>query len=207
MTKKWIIFGTAIVLGAFLLNCLGCASVTMTAKELEASLKGVSVTIRTFDEQSQVIDRIKGKSVMIERDETFDTYSSDGSNKDSSAVTITIGGHEMNHVGSSLVMAEDGLEDVFEDYAKTVDITNMDRSVPFVNSLVNSIKNKTTGKSKVILIRSQNGTPLATYLGNKVSKFKPDIPKTTVLIIDGKLLVLYRCDITSYDIELLTQKE
>ena len=197
-----------LLLGVLLMGVMltGCSSFNMAAADLEAKLKGLDVVIRTFDEESQVIDKVKGKSVMIERDTTFDTVTSEGSNKDSSVIKISIGKNVMHHVGSSLIMAEDGLQDIFEEYTKTVDITNTDRSVPFINSMIDSFKNMTTGKAKIILIRSQNGTPLATYLGNEVSIFSPDIPKTTVLLVDGQVLLIYRCDYTIYDTELLLEE-
>lgn len=53
------------------------------------------------------------------------------------------------------------------------------------------------------MIRSQNGTPLAAYAGDRVSLDKSDAPKTSELLIDGKRLVIYRCDYTIYDRELL----
>lgn len=191
----------ALVVSMFLLN--GCNSVHMTAKELESKLSGLSVTIRTFDEESQVIDQIHGMSVMVERDTTFDTQTSEGTNKDSSVIKVTIGKNEMKHVGSSLILAEDGLHDLFDEYAKTVDINNMERGIPLVNSIVNSFKNITSGKEKTILIRSQNGKPLATYIGDNVSAFSIDIPKTTAFLVDGKVLIVYRCDYTVYDTALL----
>jgi hypothetical protein len=196
-----------LLLSALLMGVMltGCSSFNMSVKDLQSKLNGLDVVIRTFDEESQVIDKVKGKSVMIERDTTFDTETSEGSNKDSSVIKISIGKNVMHHVGSSLIMAEDGLQDIFEEYAKTVDITNTDRSVPFINSMIDSFKNVTTGKAKVILIRSQNGTPLATYLGNEVSIFSPDIPKTTVLLVDGQVLLIYRCDYTIYDTALLME--
>jgi hypothetical protein len=198
--KMFVLIG-AITLMAGLLS--GCSAAHMTAKQLESAFAGISVNIRTFDEESQVIDNVNGESVMVERDTTFDTSTSEGSNKDSSVLKITIGEHEMHHVGSSLVMAEDGLYDIFGEYAKTVDINNTDRSIPIINSIVNSFKNVTSGKEKTILIRSQNGTPLATYVGNKVSIFSVDIPKTTAFLVDNKVLLVYRCDYTVYDTALL----
>lgn len=202
MKKVWLVI-CVMCAAAVLLS--GCGSVHMTVKDVESKLYGLHVSIRTFDEESQVIDKLNGKSVMIERDTTFDTSNSEGSNKDSSVLKITIGEHEMHHVGSSLIMAEDGLDDLFNEYAKTVDVTNMDRGTPFINSLVNSFKNITSGKEKTILIRSQNGTPLATYVGDSVSIFSVDIPKTTAFLVDGKVLIVYRCDYTVYDNALLLE--
>lgn len=181
----------------------GCAKVHMTATDLKRNLSGISVTIRTFDEESNIIDRINGKSVNITRDTTFDSSSE---SKDSSVIKITVGSNEINHVGSSLVMADKGLNDIFDEYKKSADIENSDSSVPVINRVVHSVINDTTGKKRTVLIRSQNGTPLATYMGDKVSTFSVDIPKTTAFLIDGKLLIVYRCDYTVYDTELLLEE-
>jgi len=90
----------------------------MWFKGFEESFKGLEMVIQTYDEQSQLIDQITGKSILIERDSTFDT---DDETKDSSVIQITIGTKEMHHVGSSMIIAEKGLENVFADYAQTVD--------------------------------------------------------------------------------------
>lgn len=203
MLKKRTMVGIMCVLVMVVGLLSGCNSVHMDVKQLESAFSGITVTIRTFDEESQVIDKIKGESVMVERDETFDTSTSEGSNKDSSVLKITIGDNEIHHVGSSLIMAEDGLYDIFDEYAKNIDISNSDRGVPVINSIVNSFKNVTSGKEKTILIRSQNGTPLATYVGDSVSIFSVDIPKTTAFLVDNKILLVYRCDYTVYDTALL----
>lgn len=192
------------IIGVCLL-LVSCASVQMDAKNLKEKLEGLNVIIRTFDEESRIIDKIEGKSVMVSRDTKFDSYTDGSSNKDSSVIEITIGSNSITHVGSSLIMSEKGLTDIFDDYAETVDITNMDRGTPFINKIVNNYKNLTSGKDKTILIRSQNGTPLATYLGNSVSIFSSDVPKTTVLLVDGKVLLIYRCDYTIYDTELILE--
>ncbi len=42
-------------------------------------------------------------------------------------------------------------------------------SIPVLNRMISAFKNDFTGKKKAILIRSQNGTPLAAYAGDRVS--------------------------------------
>lgn len=178
----------------------GCQDIKMWFKGFEESFKGLEMVIQTYDEQSQLIDKITGKSVLIERDTTFDT---NAETADSSVIQITIGNKEMHHVGSSMIIAEKGLENVFDKYAETVDAQTIQRGVPVINSLVNDFKNSFSGKEKVVLIRSQNGTPLATYGGNNISLYKTDVPKSTGLLIDGQYLFVYRCDYTIYDRALL----
>jgi hypothetical protein len=109
----------------------------------------------------------------------------------------------MVHVGSSLIIADKGLPDVFNEFTKKVDIKNFNRSTPIINRMVNDMKNYTTGQSLLILVRSQSGIPLAAYVGNKVGYFATDIDKSTGLVIDGKSLFIYRCDYTMYDLSLL----
>ena len=194
-------------LGAVFLSLLsvslfltGCQDIRMFFKGFEESFKGLEMTIQTYDESSQLIDQITGKSILIERDQTFD---SDLESKDSSVIKITIGTKEMHHVGSSMIIAEKGLDNVFDTYTQTVDVANLQRGIPVINAMVNEQRNSFSGKKKVVLIRSQNGTPLATYAGNQVSLYKTEVPKSTGLLIDGKYLFVYRCDYTIYDLALL----
>lgn len=196
--KKKVLIGSMMVLSVLLLS--GCQDIMNSFKQFEQNFKGLEMTVRTFDEESQVMDEVKGKSVKIQRDETFDT---DDESKDSSVIQITVGRNEMHHVGSSMIIEEKGLTNIFDQYADKVDINDTKRSVPMINSMVNDFKNSFKGKDKVILIRSQNGTPLATYAGNKVSMYSTDVPKSTGILIDGKYLFIYRCDYTIYDKELL----
>ncbi|MFY1069203.1 DUF5052 family protein [Enterococcus sp. AD013-P3] len=196
--KKKILAIVTLVMAVVSLSA--CQDLTMLFKGFEESFKGLEMTIQTYDEESQLIDRVIGKSIMIERDSTFDT---DLESADSSVIQITIGEKEMHHVGSSMVIAERGLENVFDEYAKKNDIQEMQRGVPIVNSMINDFRNSFTGKKKVVLIRSQNGTPLATYAGDNVSLYKTEVPKSTGLLVDGKYLFVYRCDYTIYDLDLL----
>ena len=196
--KKKVLIGSMMVLSILLLS--GCQDIMNSFKQFEQNFKGLEMTVRTYDEESQVMDEVKGKSVKIQRDETFDT---DDESKDSSVIQITVGRNEMHHVGSSMIIEEKGLTNIFDQYADKVDINDTKRSVPMINSMVNDFKNSFKGKDKVILIRSQNGTPLATYAGNKVSMYSTDVPKSTGILIDGKYLFIYRCDYTIYDKELL----
>ncbi|TKI60082.1 DUF5052 family protein [Lysinibacillus mangiferihumi] len=171
---------------------------------LKEELAGRTMLIQSYDEDSQLIDRIQGESISVNADRKFAIKDSEGNTVEKSSVlNITVGGKQMLHVGSSLLAFESGLSNLFEEYSQKVDIKNFDRSVPFLNRLVNDLQNATVGKSKIVLIRSQSGQPLATFAGDDVSYFATDIDKSTALLIDGKFLLIYRCDYTIYDTELL----
>lgn len=194
-----------VIAGLSLLMLTGCQSVNDFFKTTEEQYLGLSGTVRTFDENSQVIDKLSGKSVSIKSDDRFDMTDELGNiSKESSVLDVTIGRSQVLHVGSTLIFSEDGLTDYMDEYGETVELETKDRSLPFVNRFFNQIKNDWTGQSKLILIRSQNGTPLATYFGDRVSTSAPDgIPNTTYLLIDGKRLIIYRADFTIYDTDLL----
>lgn len=202
--RKMIKLGLVTALG--LLVLAGCQSVADFFKTTQEQYLGLSGTVRTFDENSQVIDKLTGKSVSIQSDDRFDMTDEMGNiSKESSVLDVTIGSSQVLHVGSTLIFSEDNLTDYMEKYGASVELETKDRSLPFVNRFFQQIKNDWTGQRKLILIRSQNGTPLATYFGNRVSTSAPDgIPNTTYLLIDGKRLIIYRADFTIYDTELLT---
>lgn len=182
----------------------GCTDLLNWGKDFKQDFKGLDMIIQTYDNDSQLIDSIKGKSVKIEKDTTFDRKDSEGeTRKESKVLSITVGGQNMTHVGSSLIAYEDGMNNVFEEYAKSVAIDNQKKSVPMLNSMVNEFKNDFTGKSKTILIRSQNGSPLATFTGDSIRMSDTEVPSSTNFLIDGKRLFVYRCDYTVYDNKLL----
>ena len=194
------------VLLTSLLALSACQSIQNWWKNTKEEWIGLEMTVRTFDESSQLIDEMSGKSLSIERNAEFDSVDAEGNSKaDSSVLKVTMGQYDMDHVGSYLIAAEEGLEDLFAKYQKTVAVEEDGKAIPVVNRMVSQLKNDFTGKAKVILIRSQNGTPLATYAGDKVSLYTSDAPKTSELLIDGKRLIIYRCDYTIYDRELLEE--
>lgn len=193
MKKKLIV----LLLGVVVLS--GCQDIRYFFKDFEQSWRGLDMVVQTYDVQSQLIDRVEGKSVSIKRDRKFDSTEDD---LDSQVLNITVGSYEMHHVGSTLIAHETDLENYFDDFATQVDLDNMQRSVPFVNRFVNTYKNRFTGKSKVILIRSQQGVPLATFIGENVSLYQTDVPKSTGIIIDGSYLFIYRAEYTIYDVGL-----
>ena len=187
-----------ITLIVLLIVLTSCQDIRIWVSGFEQTFKGLEMVMQSYDENSEIIDRIEGRSISIRRDTRFDSE-----NSSSQVLQITIGGSEVTHVGSSLLLYQQGLINIFDDYAKTIDLENRDRSIPFINRMVFDFKNSFTGKEKVILIRSQNGTPLATFAGDRVSLYSTDVPQSTGLLIDGKYLFIYRCDYTIYDLALL----
>lgn len=202
MKFKKILLGATLATTLFAMSA--CNGVEQSWDNLVSKFNGRAVTIQTYDEESQLIDQVKGSHVDIQRDSTFDSYSEGASNADSDVMQISVGKHMMHHVGSSLIMYENGLYDIMTDDNARVNIENYDKGTPILNYLVHDFKNYFgNGSSKIIMIRSQNGTPLAVFVGKSVSIFDTDVPKSTGLRVDDKYLFVYRCDYTIYDAALL----
>ncbi|MUV07001.1 DUF5052 family protein [Planococcaceae bacterium Storch 2/2-2] len=203
--KGWTIAILSIVLLILLIVLImNFKNLSFFAKSVQENFKGIETVIQTYDDDGQALDRLEGSSVKINADKQFALYNEEGDEiKKSQVLQLTVGGKEALHVGSSLIAYEKGLDNVLDDYSKNVTIDSTNRTVPFINKFVNDMQNRFQGKKKVILIRSQSGKPIATFAGDKVVFKETEIEKSTSLIIDGKLLFIYRSDYSIYDSDLL----
>lgn len=191
------------ILVIFGLTASGCALFGKATDDFLSAFQGRAATMSTYDEDGNVIDRVKGSSFDLRRDDTFDSKNSDGtSNEDSQVLRISVGDHMINHVGSTLLLADDGIIRV-SDAPSRVDLENSDSGSPWMNRLYQSFTNNFQGTARSVMVRSQSGVPIAVFAGNHVEYFATEVPKTTWLRIDGKNLIIYRADYTIYDNGLL----
>jgi hypothetical protein len=62
------------------------------------------------------------------------------------------------------------------------------------------------GKKLVVVISSQNGTPLGLFQGdNCYVEIPGDLPKTTLISIDGKLVYVHRANVDIIPASMFTQ--
>jgi hypothetical protein len=203
LNKTWrkVAVAAGLVVVSVLLSASACQT---SVANLMSLMKGRSATIITYDVFGRQLDKIHGASIDIQRDTTFDSTNADGSsNKDSSVITVSIGGGVMTHVGSTLLMIEDGITNINDKLPPTVTLENTERGTPFLNYLRQNFRNFWSGTSRTILVRSQNGYPIGIFGGNKVTYYATNVPKSTLLNIDGKYLLIYRSDYSMYDNRLL----
>lgn len=184
----------------------GCAAMSAFGEEISRAFKGVPATMTTYDQAGQKIDEVHGRSFRVARDTKFDTtvVDSDGgtSTKPGEVLLISIGDKHISHVGSSMILAQDGIEPI----ANATDLVkgeNTEAGTPILNDFREKFRNMWKGRAKTILIRSQDGSPIAVYAGNEVELLSTDVPKSTWFRVDGKYLWVYRVDYTVYDTALL----
>ena len=130
-------------------------------------------------------------------------FSSDeDGNATSSVLKITADGRDIEQVGNTMIFAETGLEEV-EGYTLPRDIQTTGGTVNLVDRAINDVKSK-IGKSRVVVVSSQLGVPIAVYQGNSVGYEIPeDLPKFTKLTIDGKALYIHRANYLIIDKDAL----
>lgn len=201
LVKRSIVGLTALIVALVLSSCAGLAAF---GENINRAFNGVSATMTTYTQGGEQVDRVKGKSFRVARDTRFDTSDSKGeSREDSSVLLISLGDSHISHVGSSMVLAQDGMTDVTAESSSTVTFANAKPGTPWLNDLIEYNRNLWQGKGKTILVRSQDGTPIAVYAGNEVEILATDVPKSTWFRVDGKYLFVYRSDYTVYDNSLL----
>ena len=207
--KKKRIF--AVLLSASLVVALtGCSKLGSIINEIQGSLIGNNYTVYTYDNYGNQTLKTSGKKISItgNKIETV-SYDSDGravTGYDlSSVITITIDGKEIESCGDTCVFVQKGLE------------PEVDFSLDEVNSnggngitdnaalarVLNRYKND-FGKSRVVVIKSQLGQPIAAFSGDNVYwEIPDDLPKMTKLMVDGKALYIHRANYQIIDKDLL----
>ena len=180
MTKKIKarIFTVLTIILVFQLT--GCAKLGSIINDIHGSLVGNNYTIYTYDNYGNQTLKTSGKKISITGNK-IETTSYDSNGKAvtgydlSSVITITIDGKEIESCGDTCVFAR----------------------------VLNQYKND-FGKSRIVVIKSQLGQPIAAFSGNDVYwEIPDDLPKMTKLMVDGKALYIHRANYQIIDKDLL----
>lgn len=187
----------------------GCSMIESKIQELRGDLVGISFDYYEYDSFGNHIMTAHGEKVNLEGVRVTEYgYDSEGNlTKNyslSSVINITIDKHQHIACGSSLIFVETGLEQVDVEIPEEITTSSSGfSSLTSISSWVNSIKNS-FGCSKVVVIKSSLGFPLAVFQGDKVYwEVSENLPKTTKLSIDGKALYIHRVEYDIIDLDLL----
>ena len=187
MNKKITAFALALVLVCGLLG--GCAALSSFLGVLKGELFGNGYTIKQYDELGNLVFTVYGDKVTMdcELDENGEV---------SSYIDITIDGKSWKHVGSTLVFAQKGVDMITDfEVPENMEGAGSSTGLMAVDRKINSYANL-FGKKLVVLVSSQNGTPVALFQGNHVyTEIPGDLPKTTLIHIDGSMVYVHRANI------------
>lgn len=188
----------------------GCAANDDYMNDVKGNLSGNSYTIYTYDNYGQKVMTTTGDKINISGNKTkskgYDSEGNETTNYDvSSVITILIDGKEIESCGDTCIFEQKGLkpEVDFTQEDITSHSTGKISENTYIAGIVNYYKNY-FGKSRVVVIKSQLGQPIAAYSGDEVFwKIPDDLPKMTKLMIDGKALYIHRANFQIIDKELL----
>ena len=184
--KKVFISVIALVL---VMALAGCSAIGAFMSKLKGELFGNDYIIRQYDDFGNLVFTIRGDKVTMDCE--LDEYG-----EISSYIDITIDGESWKHVGSTLVFAQEKA-DMITDFQIPEEMENQGSGTGLmaVDRRINEYANL-FGKELVVLISSQNGTPVALFQGNNVyTEIPGDLPKTTLIHIDGAMVYVHRANI------------
>lgn len=188
----------------------GCSLFESKMNDIKGNLVGNGYDIYTYDNYGELVMQTSGDKISLSGNKTETTsYDSDGSTitnyEMSSVVTITIDGHEIESCGDTCIFEQDGLN-AEVDFTQEVIDSQTDGSFndnTAVARFVNKYKNM-FGKSRIVVVKSQLGQPIAAYSGDDVYLEIPDdLPKMTKLMVDGKAMYIHRANFQIIDKALL----
>lgn len=206
MRRGGALTGAIVALVVLVASLTACDPFGATKDKFSQAFKGFPATMSTYNQYGQPVDEIKGNSFYVTRDKQFDTVDSKGdSNNDSQVLKISLANGQIEHVGSTMILAQDGLNDITSQIPPQFRFTNNKSGMPWLNLLRQNFKNLWGGTAQTIMIRSQDGTPIKVYGGNHVQVLSTNVPKSTWFRIDGKTLWFYRGDFTLVTNNLLPQ--
>ena len=201
----------SIVLCAILLFSLsGCAAIESKINDIRGKLVGNNYDVYTYDNFGNLVLSTSGEKINISANKTATTsYDSEGSvlrgSELTSVITITIDGSEIQSCGDTCIFVQDGLTPEVE-FASEEIVSKSEGIISDSASIarfINQYKNL-FGKSRVVVIKSQLGQPIAAYSGDDVYwEIPKNLPKMTKLMIDGKALYIHRATFQIIAKELL----
>ena len=197
MKKKTAISLFALVLAMAL---AGCSAIGAFVGKLKGELFGTDYIIRQYDDFGNLVFTVYGDKVTMDCE--LDDYG-----EISSYIDITIDGESWKHVGSTLVFAQEKA-DMITDFQIPEEMQGQGGSTGLmaIDRRINEYANY-FGKDLVVLVSSQNGTPIGLFQGDDCyTEIPGDLPKTTLIHIDGKLVYVHRANVDIIPASLFTDK-
>ena len=201
---------TTIICICVITGLTGCAANDDYMNDVKGNLSGNSYTIYTYDNYGSKVTTTTGDKINISGNKTkskgYDSEGNETTSYDvSSVITILIDGKEIESCGDTCIFEQKGLEPEvdFTQEDITSHSTGKISENAYIAGILNYYKNY-FGTSRVVVIKSQLGQPIAAYSGDEVFwKIPDDLPKMTKLMIDGKALYIHRANFQIIDKELL----
>lgn len=180
MSKKKIVV-VLIVISALVL--ISCTSLKSGFKDLSAEWVGLERTFKVFDDYGHETMEVTGSNTDMQPSEV------------SNMLLIEVDGSRWQHVGSTMIAYETGLENHVEDYKDALNLSGDGSGITSLDKALNQFVSNTSGLERIIIVKTQTGIPIAVFEGDKVLVEDSALPQTTKILIDNTRLHVYRADL------------
>lgn len=189
-----------------MISISGCAMIDNVFNKVREEWSGINFEASVYDSYGNNTLKMRGSSLSINTLEESGIFlDKEGNNKtyQSSVLDVTIDGKQVLMVGDTIIFAEDGLDMITDFSIDEIESEKKTPNIQWIDRSINKFKNK-IGKEKTIIISTQMGVPIGVYQGNKVYVEVPgNLPKTTRLSIDGKIMYIHRANYQIIDSALI----
>ena len=206
--KKFKKIVAAVIIGVVFSSTLtGCEFFNSKIQSMKGSIEGNEYVANFYTNEGEKFMTMHGERFDLNANTVREyNYAGGGYNKvQSSVVTITIDGKEVENCGSTVIFAESGLTPDVDFTVSNIESrsTGNVSELPILANTINAYKN-VIGKSRVVVIQSQLGDPICAFSGDSVYyEVCETLPKTTKLSVDGKALYIHRANFQIIDKSLL----
>jgi hypothetical protein len=168
-TTRRIVTALAAVVIAPLTAAAGCESAEFSIDDAKARWQGRQATLYTFDNNSgQTTAVISGTAVYPFHNPKYDTSDDAGNTEKGAVVSVSVGNEVVDLVGSSAMICDDGVNLIPREQ---IDIaaTSTESAVPWLNVLQRNVQDSFTGRSRLVVIKTQNDVPVAAFTADSVT--------------------------------------
>ncbi len=175
-----------------LLMLTGCSAIKSALKDYSAELIGLEREFLVYDDEGNITMSVKGNNTDMQPSEV------------ENVLLIEVDNSRWQHVGSTLIAYETGLINYIDDYRDVMILDGENKgSITAIDSALNQFVSNTSGLERIVIVKTQNGIPVAVFDGDKVLVESSSLPQTTKILIDGKRLHIYRADLEILEKSLL----
>ena len=174
-----------------------CGYLGSSFLEFKGELIGNSYQVWEFDNHGNRILTLKGNRIALDG-------GVDALGAETSYLNITIDGEKWEHVGGTLVFAQNDADMItdFQIPEDTMELESSSSGLISVDRVINNYRNY-FGKKSVVVVYSQTGVPICMFQGDYCYTSVPeDLPKTTMIYIDGALVYVHRANIDIFPAKL-----
>lgn len=147
----------------------GCEAAEFSIDDAKARWQGREATLYTYDNNSgNTTAVISGKSIYPFHDPKHDTSDTEGNTEKGAWVSVSVGKEVVDLVGSSAMICDDGVEMIDREDIE-IAITSTEPGVPWVNILQRNVEDAFTGRSRLVVVKTQNDVPVAAFTADSIS--------------------------------------